>query len=79
VVQPVGLHHPRNIGSPRVRLKKRIDYIFLMTQATLEAEVLTTRRVFDQPFQVAQDWQWVSNHVGLLTVIRLTPRGARVG
>jgi endonuclease/exonuclease/phosphatase family metal-dependent hydrolase len=66
------------ISSPRVRLKKRIDYIFLMAQATLEAEVLETRRVFDQPFQVVQDWQWVSDHVGLLTVLRLTPRGVRV-
>jgi endonuclease/exonuclease/phosphatase family metal-dependent hydrolase len=67
------------IGSPRVRLKKRIDYIFLTVHATSGVQVLATRRVFDQPFQVAQDWQWASDHVGLLAVIRLTPRGVHVG
>jgi endonuclease/exonuclease/phosphatase family metal-dependent hydrolase len=56
---------------PEGHLRKRIDYIYVVSSGGQEVRVLDARRVLDQPFRVADGWQWASDHVGLLAVLDL--------
>jgi len=47
-------------------LEKRIDYIFLTGSSPQPWKTLMVQNVFDHPFRVGSDWQWVSDHVGLI-------------
>jgi endonuclease/exonuclease/phosphatase family metal-dependent hydrolase len=60
----------RGPGEP---LEKRIDYLFLVPGPRQCARVLSSQRVFDQPYRLENGWQWVSDHVGLLSAIELGP------
>jgi endonuclease/exonuclease/phosphatase family metal-dependent hydrolase len=50
-------------------LDRRIDYLFLVPAG--RAEVVSSRRVLDRPFQTGAGWLWASDHVGLLSEIDL--------
>lgn len=54
---------------PGEALEKRIDYLFFIPGSATGASVRDSQLVFDQPYRVADGWQWVSDHVGLLSVI----------
>jgi exonuclease III len=56
---------------PGEALENRIDYLFLVPGSDRSAVVLDSRRIFDQPYRVKDGWQWVSDHVGLLSVIQI--------
>jgi endonuclease/exonuclease/phosphatase family metal-dependent hydrolase len=56
---------------PTEVLEKRIDYLFLVPGR--DVTVLDARRVLTQPDQVADGWQWASDHVGLLVTIGFGP------
>jgi endonuclease/exonuclease/phosphatase family metal-dependent hydrolase len=58
---------------PDEPLEKRIDYLFLVPHAGQAARVVSSERVLDHPFRVADDWQWASDHVGLLAEIDVQP------
>ena len=63
-----------NLSSgPGEPLEERIDYVFLVPDAEYVARVVSSQRVLDEPFESAGRWQWASDHVGLLTVIRVEP------
>lgn len=63
-----------NLSSgPGEPLEERIDYVFLVPEAEYVARVVSSQRVLDEPFESAGRWQWASDHVGLLTVIRVEP------
>jgi endonuclease/exonuclease/phosphatase family metal-dependent hydrolase len=59
-------------AGPGEPLEKRIDYLFLVPDAK-PAEVVSSRRVFDTPFQEKDGWLWASDHVGLMAEIDLAP------
>jgi endonuclease/exonuclease/phosphatase family metal-dependent hydrolase len=50
-------------------LEERIDYIFLIPGPGGEAQVISSRRVLNQPAWLGDAWLWPSDHVGLLTAI----------
>lgn len=50
-------------------LDKRIDYLFL--EPARRAEVVSSRRVLDEPYWTGGVWLWASDHVGLLSEIEL--------
>ncbi len=50
-------------------LDKRIDYLFLVPAG--RAEVVSSRRVLDEPYWTGGVWLWASDHVGLLSEIEL--------
>lgn len=52
-------------------LEERIDYVFLVSEEEGDAAVVNCRRVLDHPFEIGGHWQWASDHVGLLTLVRL--------
>ncbi len=58
---------------PEEPLEERIDYVFLVPDEERVARVASSRRVLDTPFESAGGWLWASDHVGLLTAIRVTP------
>lgn len=47
-------------------LEERIDYIFLAGGSGTAGRVISISRVFDEPFQQGNGWQWASDHVGLM-------------
>lgn len=51
--------------------EKHIDYIFLISEDTAQYTVQTARQVFTQPFQTADGYLWVSDHIGLLIEIQI--------
>jgi endonuclease/exonuclease/phosphatase family metal-dependent hydrolase len=76
--------HPRDEGptccikdltaGPGEALEKRIDYVFLIPGAD-GAEVVSGRRVFDEPYRQGDGWLWASDHAGLMAEIDLAPQG----
>jgi hypothetical protein len=52
--------------------RKRIDYLFLVPEGR-PVEVVSVRRVFDQPVSSAGVWLRASDHAGLLAVLDLAP------
>ena len=58
---------------PTEPLEERIDYIFLIPGLEQQVRVLDSRRVLDRAFPVDGGWQWASDHVGLLTVVQMSP------
>ena len=50
-------------AGPDEALEERIDYIFLVPKDT---PAITVQKVFDQPFTIDGDWQWASDHLGLM-------------
>lgn len=52
-------------------LEKRIDYIFLVPAPGYQVTVVDSRRVLDKPLWKTGRWQWASDHVGLVTSIRV--------
>jgi hypothetical protein len=50
-------------------LEKRIDYIFFVQEMGFGALVKDSTPVLNQPFKLADAWQWPSDHIGLLTTI----------
>jgi endonuclease/exonuclease/phosphatase family metal-dependent hydrolase len=53
-------------SGPEETLKKRIDYIFLVSNEEISGEIISIQHVFDQPFSVEGGWQWASDHNGLM-------------
>jgi endonuclease/exonuclease/phosphatase family metal-dependent hydrolase len=53
-------------------LEKRIDYLFLAGREAESIQILRTERVFDEPIWDRVNWQWVSDHVGLMVVLEKT-------
>lgn len=53
-------------NGPGETLEERIDYIFLLPG---NWKLVTSERVFDQPFTVTGGWQWASDHIGLMVEI----------
>ncbi len=56
---------------PGEALEKRIDYLFLVPGSGQGARVLDRPRVFDQPYRLADGWQWVSDHIWLQSIIQI--------
>jgi len=54
-------------AGPQEPLEERIDYIFLLPK---ESQVVSARKVFDQPYRVDSGWQWASDHIGLFIEIK---------
>lgn len=52
-------------------LRRRIDYLFLVPRTALGIKLRSAQRVLDQPFELPNGWQWVSDHVGVLAVIEI--------
>ena len=59
---------------PQEPLEKRIDYLFLVSEAARTNRVVRSQLVLDHPFPVADRWQWASDHVGLLTTLAIERR-----
>lgn len=53
------------------RLSRRIDYVFVRPVSAATLVVQDARTLFDAPVAVGNDWQWVSDHAGLL--VELAP------
>ncbi len=51
-------------------LEERIDYVFLVSEEEGSASVVNCQRVLDHPLEIGGRWQWASDHVGLLAVVR---------
>ena len=47
-------------------LEERIDYIFRAGASGSAGKVTNIRKVFDEPFPQRGEWQWASDHVGLM-------------
>lgn len=56
-------------ASPEEPLEERIDYIFLVNQSGESRNIISAKKVFDQPFRENGGWQWASDHVGLMLEI----------
>lgn len=56
------------------RLEKRIDYIFLRPGKKLAVEVVNSEVIFDHPYESGNEHIWISDHIGILTTIRISPR-----
>jgi endonuclease/exonuclease/phosphatase family metal-dependent hydrolase len=56
-------------AGPGEPLEERIDYVFLVTKAGGNWEIVDARRAFDRPFPAGGGWQWASDHTGLLVEI----------
>ena len=54
-------------AGPGDRFRDRLDYIFLVPWAG--SNLISARRVFDQPFPTQRGWQWASDHAGLFVEI----------
>jgi endonuclease/exonuclease/phosphatase family metal-dependent hydrolase len=54
-------------SGPDEPLEKRIDYLFLVPGGGIR--IVNSQRVFDQPHRIEGNWQWVSDHVGLLVTM----------
>ncbi len=61
-----------NLG-PAEPLEKRIDYLFFREGFSSSLHLTDVQMAFDQPFKTAYGWQWVSDHIGLLAVFRISP------
>ena len=59
-------------AGPSEELEKRIDYLFVVPRAR-RVEVHRSQLVLDGPIQLAQGWQWASDHVGLLAEMEIEP------
>jgi endonuclease/exonuclease/phosphatase family metal-dependent hydrolase len=53
-------------AAPGEPLEERIDYIFLAGSSGSAGRVISLRKVFDEPFPHGGEWQWASDHVGLM-------------
>ena len=53
-------------NGPSEPLEERIDYIFMLQGG---GKLVDSERIFDQPFPVADGWQWASDHIGLMIEI----------
>jgi endonuclease/exonuclease/phosphatase family metal-dependent hydrolase len=62
-------------SAPTEPLEVRIDYLFLVPGGEEVAKAVSSQRVLDQPFQRQAHWQWVSDHVGVLTAISVERSG----
>lgn len=60
-------------AGPAEKLEERIDYLLVVPRGTRRVQVLRSQLVLDRPVQLAQGWQWVSDHVGLLAEIEMEP------
>ena len=58
-------------AGPDEPLEKRIDYVFLVPGTPPEMQVIGSHRVLNRPFRQGDGWQWASDHVGVLTTLRL--------
>lgn len=58
-------------SGPSGPLEERIDYVFLPPANQDHSRAVSCEQVLNQPFRVDSDWQWASDHVGLLTAIAL--------
>jgi endonuclease/exonuclease/phosphatase family metal-dependent hydrolase len=56
-------------------LTRRIDYLFLVPNGAA-LDVADVQRVLDRASASGDEWQWASDHVGLLTVLRLGAHAA---
>jgi len=65
-------------AEPAERLEKRIDYVFVVPPAGQSVHVCRCHLVLDGPFQVAEGWQWASDHVGLMAEIEIGDCGGTV-
>jgi len=57
-------------AGPDEVLEQRIDYVFVRPAGALQ--LVSAERVLDGPFRVAGNWQWASDHIGLLVTIRFS-------
>jgi len=60
-------------AGPEEDLERRIDYLFVVPRGGRRMEVHRSQLVLDRPLEVAQDWQWASDHVGLMAEIEMGP------
>lgn len=60
-------------AGPEEELEERIDYIFLVTGEQQKLRLQEVQSVADRPFLWNGDWQWVSDHIGLLISVEIGP------
>jgi endonuclease/exonuclease/phosphatase family metal-dependent hydrolase len=60
-------------AGPAEELETRIDYLFVVPRTRESVQIHRSQLVLDRPFQLAQGWQWASDHVGLLAEIDMEP------
>jgi len=53
-------------SGPHEKLEKRIDYIFLEVMGVENVRLLDAQQVFTKPVRIEDEWQWASDHVGLM-------------
>jgi endonuclease/exonuclease/phosphatase family metal-dependent hydrolase len=56
-------------AGPGESFKERVDYLFLVPEPAEHPNLISARRVFDQPFPSTGGWQWASDHAGLFVEI----------
>jgi len=72
----VGATTRQDVLAPVPTVRRRIDYVLLLPGSRVEASVVSSRVVLDQPGRRADGGPlWPSDHYGVLAEIRLTPAG----
>jgi endonuclease/exonuclease/phosphatase family metal-dependent hydrolase len=56
------------------KMEKRIDYLFLVPDEDLDNKIVDSILVLDHPFGIDNEQLWISDHIGILTTIEISPQ-----